>query len=89
MKHLGESDVLTMLVEGGGVLHGSFFDEGLVDKVHAVVAPMIIGGAAPSAVGGRGAERMANALRLSEVTFEQLGQDLLITGYTSARAIST
>lgn len=89
VKHLGESDVLTMLVEGGGVLHGSFFDEGLVDKVHAVVAPLIVGGDAPSAVVGRGAERMANALRLSEVTFEQLGQDLLITGYTSARAIST
>ena len=89
VKHLGESDVLTMLVEGGGVLHGSFFDEGLVDKVYAVVAPLIVGGDAPSAVGGLGAERMANALRLSEVTFEQLGQDLLITGYTSARAIST
>ena len=86
MKTLAKSDVLTLLVEGGGVLHGSFFDEGLVDKVHAVIAPMIIGGDAPSAVAGRGAERMADALRLHEVTVEQLGQDLLVTGYTSARA---
>jgi diaminohydroxyphosphoribosylaminopyrimidine deaminase/5-amino-6-(5-phosphoribosylamino)uracil reductase len=86
LKHLGESNVLTLLVEGGGVLHGSFFDEGLVDKVYAVVAPIIVGGDAPSAVVGRGAERMADALRLNEVTVEQLGQDLLVTGYTSARA---
>lgn len=86
MKTLAESDVLTLLVEGGGVLHGSFFDEGLVDKVHAVIAPMIIGGDAPAAVAGRGAERMADALRLHAVTFEQLGQDLLVIGYTSARA---
>ena len=86
LKHLGESDVLTLLVEGGGVLHGSFFDEGLVDKVYAVIAPMIVGGDAPSAVVGRGAERMADALRLHEVTVEQLGQDLLVMGYTSARA---
>ncbi len=86
LKHLGESYILTMLVEGGGVLHGSFFDEGLVDKVHAVVAPLIVGGDAPSAVVGRGAERMADALRLNDVTVEHLGGDLLITGYTSARA---
>ena len=86
MKTLAKSDVLTLLVEGGGVLHGSFFDQGLVDKVHAVIVPMIIGGDAPSAVAGRGAERMADALRLHEVTFEQLGQDLLVIGYTSARA---
>ena len=86
MKTLAESDVLTLLVEGGGVLHGSFFDEGLVDKVHAVVAPMIIGGDAPSAVVGKGAERMADALRLHEVTFEQLGDNILVMGYTSARA---
>ena len=61
---LGRSDVLTLLVEGGGVLHGSFFDAGLVDKVHAVVAPMIIGGrGAPVAVAGQGAARRACAAR--------------------------
>ena len=66
----------------GGVLLGSFFDEGLVDKVHAVVAPMIIGGeTAPTAVAGRGAARMADALRLEEVSIEHLGEDLLVTGY--------
>ena len=86
MKTLAERDVLTLLVEGGGVLHGSFFDEGLVDKVHAVVAPMIIGGDAPAAVAGRGAKVMADALRLNDVTVEQLGDDILIMGYTSARA---
>jgi diaminohydroxyphosphoribosylaminopyrimidine deaminase/5-amino-6-(5-phosphoribosylamino)uracil reductase len=79
---LGESDVLTLLIEGGGVLLGSFFDERLVDKVHAVVAPMIIGGAAaPTAVAGRGAARMADALRLREVSVEHLGDDVLVTGY--------
>ncbi|MCH7618028.1 MAG: bifunctional diaminohydroxyphosphoribosylaminopyrimidine deaminase/5-amino-6-(5-phosphoribosylamino)uracil reductase RibD [Chloroflexi bacterium] len=83
---LGRSDVLTLLVEGGGVLHGSFFDAGLVDKVHAVVAPMIIGGrGAPVAVAGQGAARMADALRLRETMVEQLGDDLLVTGYTSDR----
>jgi diaminohydroxyphosphoribosylaminopyrimidine deaminase/5-amino-6-(5-phosphoribosylamino)uracil reductase len=79
---LAKSDVLTLLIEGGGVLLGSFFDQRLVDKVHAVVAPMIIGGAtAPTAVAGQGAARMADVLRLRDVTVEHLGDDLLVTGY--------
>ncbi len=79
---LGESEVVTLLVEGGGVLLGSFFDERLVDKVHAILAPMIIGGAeAPAAVAGVGAARMADALRLQDVSVERLGDDVLVTGY--------
>ena len=41
---------MPQLVEGGGRVLGSFFDEGLIDKVHAVIAPMIIGGDAAGAV---------------------------------------
>ena len=48
---------------------------------------MIIGGqAAPTAVAGEGAARMADALRLREVSVERLGEDLLVTGYPSERA---
>jgi diaminohydroxyphosphoribosylaminopyrimidine deaminase / 5-amino-6-(5-phosphoribosylamino)uracil reductase len=79
---LGKRDVLTLLVEGGGVILGSFFDSGLVDKVHAVIAPMIVGAAdAPAAVAGEGADRMADALRLRNVAVERLGEDILVTGY--------
>jgi diaminohydroxyphosphoribosylaminopyrimidine deaminase/5-amino-6-(5-phosphoribosylamino)uracil reductase len=79
---LGEREVLTVLVEGGGVILGSFFDAGIVDKVHAIIAPIVVGAAdAPAAVAGQGAERMAEALRLREVTVERLGEDLLVTGY--------
>jgi diaminohydroxyphosphoribosylaminopyrimidine deaminase/5-amino-6-(5-phosphoribosylamino)uracil reductase len=82
LEELGRRDVLTLLVEGGGVILGSFFDAGLVDKVHAVIAPMIVGAAdAPAAVAGVGAERMADALRLRGVTVERLGEDILVTGY--------
>ena len=66
---------------------GAFFDAGLVDKVHAVIAPLVIGAAdAPASVAGEGAYRMADALRLREVTVEQLGEDVLVTGYPSGEA---
>ena len=85
LENLGQREILTVLVEGGGIILGSFFDAGLVDKVHAIIAPIVVGAAdAPAAVAGQGAERMAEALRLREVTVERLGEDLLVTGYPSA-----
>jgi diaminohydroxyphosphoribosylaminopyrimidine deaminase/5-amino-6-(5-phosphoribosylamino)uracil reductase len=82
LRVLGERQTLSLLVEGGGELLGSFFDGGLVDKVHAVVAPLVIGGIdAPAAVAGSGVERMAEALRLRDVVVERLGEDVLVTGY--------
>ncbi len=82
LRELARRDILSVLVEGGGVILGSFFDKGLVDRLHAVVAPIIIGAAdAPAAVAGQGAFRMADALRLSDVTVERLGEDTLISGY--------
>jgi diaminohydroxyphosphoribosylaminopyrimidine deaminase/5-amino-6-(5-phosphoribosylamino)uracil reductase len=82
LRVLGERQTLSLLVEGGGELLGSFFDGGLMDKVHAVVAPLVIGGRdAPASVAGRGVERMAEALRLRDVVVERLGEDVLVTGY--------
>src|SRR2546427_6253762 len=64
MAELARRDVISVLVEGGGVILGAFFDSGLVDKVHAVLAPLIIGGAdAPAGVARQGGYRMADAPR--------------------------
>ena len=78
---LGDRGALTVLFEGGGVLLGSLFDARLVDRVQAVIAPVVIGAdAAPAAVAGRGVERMAQAPRLREVSVTRLGEDTLISG---------
>ena len=82
LRHLGQRDVTSVMVEGGGILLGSLFDRGLVDKVVALVAPTIVGGRdAPTAVGGLGAEKMADALRLDRVEVLQMGRDVAIIGY--------
>lgn len=79
---LGERDVMSLLVEGGAALHGSLFAGGLVDKVVAFVAPVVIGGdSVPGPVGGAGAERMADALRLRDVTYAELDGDVMVVGY--------
>jgi diaminohydroxyphosphoribosylaminopyrimidine deaminase/5-amino-6-(5-phosphoribosylamino)uracil reductase len=77
---------MSVLVEGGSQLLGSLFDLGLVDKVVGIIAPVIIGGAeAPGPVGGNGARTIASALRLTQVTYEQVDGDIIIRGYPSAR----
>lgn len=82
MRLLGQRDVTSVLVEGGGTLLGSLFDLGLVDKVVAFIAPAIIGGrAAPSPVAGLGAEKMVDALRLQRVRVERFGTDVAVIGY--------
>jgi len=86
LRALAERGVLSLLVEGGGILLGSLFDRGLVDKVQAIIAPLIVGAAeAPAAVAGRGAHRLADAWRLREVAVERLGDDILIIGYPTKR----
>jgi diaminohydroxyphosphoribosylaminopyrimidine deaminase/5-amino-6-(5-phosphoribosylamino)uracil reductase len=82
LQEMGRRGVLTLQVEGGGVLHGSFFDQRLVDKVTIVIAPKIVGAsAAAQAVSGAGAAYMRDAVTLRDLTVERLGDDVLFTGY--------
>ncbi|MFC1611860.1 bifunctional diaminohydroxyphosphoribosylaminopyrimidine deaminase/5-amino-6-(5-phosphoribosylamino)uracil reductase RibD [Myxococcota bacterium] len=86
LSRLAEREVMSLLVEGGPSVLGSFFDAGLVDKLHAFVAPMVIGGdGAFSSVGARGVGRLPDAWRLSELDVSQVGDDLMITGYAEQR----
>ena len=79
---LGERQVTSLMVEGGSGLLGSFFDQNLVDKVAACIAPVIIGGTeAKPAVGGHGSNTLAEAYRLRSVEVHTIGDDLIVTGY--------
>ena len=81
LQLLGDRGVLSLLVEGGGVLHGSLFEAKLVDKVHAIIAPKIVGGSAYPAVAGTGVARMADAVTLRDVEVIHLGSDVGFVGY--------
>lgn len=86
LSELGRRDVVSLLVEGGGIVLGSLFDAGLVDKLQAFIAPVIIGGeGAASPVEGRGVLRLADAWRLERTRLEAIGTDWLVTGYPVRR----
>jgi diaminohydroxyphosphoribosylaminopyrimidine deaminase/5-amino-6-(5-phosphoribosylamino)uracil reductase len=82
LDELGRRSIQSVLVEGGATLAGLLLDEGLVNKITFFIAPMIIGGKnAPSAIGGNGAEKIADALQLEDVSVERRGRDIELTGY--------
>jgi len=82
LKALGEREITSVLVEGGGILLGSLFDAGLVDKVVAFIAPIIIGGReAKTAIVGKGVDRVADSIKLERVRVEKFGDDVMVSGY--------
>ncbi|MDD5312189.1 MAG: bifunctional diaminohydroxyphosphoribosylaminopyrimidine deaminase/5-amino-6-(5-phosphoribosylamino)uracil reductase RibD [Dehalococcoidia bacterium] len=84
LRLLGQRQITTVMIEGGSRLLGSFFDQHLVDKILAFIAPIIIGGQeAKTAVGGTGVEKVIDALHLHRIKIERFEDDLLISGYTA------
>jgi len=83
-KKLARMEITSVLVEGGGTLIGSLFDEGLIDKMLFFISPKIIGGKqAISSVMGRGITRVDKAMKLKTVRLKRIGEDFLIEGYAS------
>jgi diaminohydroxyphosphoribosylaminopyrimidine deaminase/5-amino-6-(5-phosphoribosylamino)uracil reductase len=86
LEALGKREITSVLVEGGGILLGSLFDRGLVDKVIAFIAPVIIGGTeAKTAVAGIGVDKVAESFRLERIRVEKLGDDLMVSGYVAVK----
>ena len=81
IRTLGEKKIDSILVEGGGNIHGSLLQTGLVNRVYAYIAPKLIGGKnALPPVGGDGIEKMKDAVVLQNQEILHLGADYCIRG---------
>ncbi|HEX5410293.1 MAG TPA: bifunctional diaminohydroxyphosphoribosylaminopyrimidine deaminase/5-amino-6-(5-phosphoribosylamino)uracil reductase RibD [Terriglobia bacterium] len=81
LRRLAKEEVISLLVEGGGEVLGSFFDSRLVDRVCWFVSPIILGSArSRAAVAGVGVARLDQACRIQSVTVEQVGNSWLLQG---------
>jgi diaminohydroxyphosphoribosylaminopyrimidine deaminase / 5-amino-6-(5-phosphoribosylamino)uracil reductase len=77
LRTLAESDLSSVLVEGGSATITGFVEAGLVDAWIAHVAPVLIGGdGAPSPLAGLGAENLDDIQRLSGIHVRNLGPDV-------------
>jgi GTP cyclohydrolase II len=72
LERLAAEDIRTLMVEGGAHVITSFLRARLVDRVIITIAPTLIGGV-------RGVNELVGA-RLRNVSMQQLGDDLIVSG---------
>jgi diaminohydroxyphosphoribosylaminopyrimidine deaminase/5-amino-6-(5-phosphoribosylamino)uracil reductase len=78
LERAGGEGMTSILLEGGGQLAAAALRAGVVDQVRVFAAPLLIGEGIP-AIGELGVRRLAQALRLEEVSLRRLGPDFLYT----------
>ena len=85
MRRLGEKEITSVLIEGGGDVLGQALDQGLIDKVQLYLGASLTGGST-IAFAGRGAGSTIQALRLCRIRYEQIGNDVCVSGYPAKGA---
>ncbi|KAE8762959.1 bifunctional diaminohydroxyphosphoribosylaminopyrimidine deaminase/5-amino-6-(5-phosphoribosylamino)uracil reductase RibD [Georgenia thermotolerans] len=81
LAELDRRGLRRVLLEGGPTLLSAALRAGLVDELHAYVAPVLLG-AGPGAVGDLGITTIADAARWRTRRTDRLGADLLLVATT-------
>jgi len=79
LAELHRRGLVSLLVEGGARVAGGFLAAGLIDRVIAYVAPVLIGGDGLPALAGVGAPTIDSALRLRLDDTVLIGGDVRLT----------
>jgi diaminohydroxyphosphoribosylaminopyrimidine deaminase/5-amino-6-(5-phosphoribosylamino)uracil reductase len=79
LRKLGEAGIHSLLLEGGPHLAGAFLDAGQIDEMRLFIAPIAVGGrSARQPLEGEGVDSIEEATRAKSVTYERVGDDVLI-----------
>ncbi|MCX7973970.1 MAG: bifunctional diaminohydroxyphosphoribosylaminopyrimidine deaminase/5-amino-6-(5-phosphoribosylamino)uracil reductase RibD [Candidatus Aminicenantes bacterium] len=82
LEELGQLGIASILVEGGGQVLTSFFEQNLADKIYLHIAPCFLGGErATSLFKGHGFPSIENRLKLRHYRTFWLGPDIILEGY--------
>lgn len=77
---LGRQGMTNVLLEAGAELLGSFSDQGAIDELHVFIGPLLFGNRdAPSPIGGKGFETLAQASQLKLHSIDQFEDDVKLT----------
>jgi len=75
---LYEKGIRKILVEGGGTVINSFVRKRLVDELSVYMAPVIIGGSAPTLCDGEGAKKYDEMIKFEIIEYRRMGEGLLV-----------
>lgn len=81
LRKLAQLEIINILVEGGGSVAGSLWDEDMIDYALFFISPKIIGGRdSVLSIQGKGADRMTDVRKIRDIKIRRFGEDLLIEG---------
>lgn len=80
LAELGKKQMTSVLVEGGGRVHGAFLKRNLVDEVCLFIAPLFLGSAGVAVVDADGLCFEAENIRLIGMRTRRLGDDIMVQG---------
>jgi diaminohydroxyphosphoribosylaminopyrimidine deaminase/5-amino-6-(5-phosphoribosylamino)uracil reductase len=80
LRDLGQKEITSVLIEGGGQLLGEALDGRLIDKVQIYLGPILTGGPVV-AFAGRGVDLTSKAVHLTRASYAPLGHNVCIIGY--------
>lgn len=82
MDRLGQMEITSLLIEGGGRVLASAFRQQIVDKCAFFYAPKILGGDDGVPIcSGPGPVTMAECFHLKDLDVSRFGEDILVQGY--------
>jgi len=78
-----ENNICSLLIEGGGKVHGSFIEENLVDEIYYIIGPVIIGDKKGiSSIEREPLSSLKEAIFLKDLKIKKLGDSFLFHSYT-------
>jgi diaminohydroxyphosphoribosylaminopyrimidine deaminase/5-amino-6-(5-phosphoribosylamino)uracil reductase len=81
LRMLGQRGIISLLVEGGAELAGSFLAGRLADELHAFIGPLLLGPRGrPGAVDWAGPDTPQQAPRIASPAWELVGEDAYVHG---------
>ena len=81
-KFLGQTDITSLMIEGGAMVNWAALSAGIVDKVFLYYAPRILGGtSAVPLAGGAGFATIGGAAYVKSIRLHRFGEDFAVEGY--------
>jgi len=82
LSKLADMEMMSLLVEGGSQVNGSFLDEGLIDKILFFLSPKLMGDREALGIfGGSGKATLKETIPLNDLSVRRVREDILIEGY--------
>jgi diaminohydroxyphosphoribosylaminopyrimidine deaminase/5-amino-6-(5-phosphoribosylamino)uracil reductase len=82
VKHLGEREITSLMIEGGAMVNWAALSSGIVDKIFFYYAPKILAGtgAVPFSAGA-GFAHLGEAAQVKSIRLHRFGEDFAVEGY--------